>query len=315
MSLGHPSLPRVLTKPLKTLPAKPTKPEHQSLAFEAIGTQWHITFYTQLSKPTFDKLRTAIDARIDRFDITYSRFRPDSLVWNIAQAAGSYTFPEDANTMFVLYHELYDLTDGKFTPLIGQVLSDAGYDVDYSFRPKKLHRPPPWEKILSFSDDTLNVDRPALLDFGAGGKGYLVDIITELISSYGATEFSVNAGGDMYYHLIGSPPADVGLEHPRHPDEVIGIAHIKNQSICGSASNRRQWAGFHHTIDPLTLQSPKEPQAVWVVADSALVADALTTALCFTHAAKLKRHYTFEYAMVHSDNSLSYSPDFPATFF
>jgi thiamine biosynthesis lipoprotein len=297
------------------LPAKPNKPSPQELTFEAIGTRWRIVFYEPLGTAKLRDVHVAIRNRIERFDVTYSRFRSDSLVWKMSQEAGSYQLPGDAAKMFTLYRELYELTDGKFTPLIGQVLADAGYDATYSFQPKKLHRPQPWGKILTLEDDVLHLTKPALLDFGAGGKGYLVDIITALLREYGATEFSVNAGGDMYYKLDTLPPADVGLEHPQNSDEIIGIAHLKNQSICGSASNRRRWAGFHHTIDPTLLRSPEEPQAVWVVADTALLADALTTALCFTHAAKLTRHYAFEYAMMHGDNSLSYSHNFPASFF
>jgi thiamine biosynthesis lipoprotein len=283
--------------------------------FEAIGTHWFLDFYNPVIDYDYELLIMAVKQRIDNFDLNYSRFRQDSLVTRMSLKAGSYPLPEDAYAMLNLYKSLYKVTDGLVTPLIGQPLSDAGYDANYSFKPKKMHSPLSWDEVIDFDESEIRLSKPALLDFGAAGKGYLVDIIVELIRSAGITDFCVNAGGDMYYSLSDLPTADVGLEHPTNDDEVVGIARIKNRSICGSAGNRRKWANFNHILNPKTLSSPLNLQAVWVVADHAILADGLSTALCFKSAIALQKHYDFEYAAIKENGSLTYSKSFPAEFF
>jgi thiamine biosynthesis lipoprotein ApbE len=65
-------------------------------------------------------IRDAVQARIWQFDLTYSRFRPDSLVARVAQATGGgrYTFPGDAIALFDLYDRLVRATGGALDPLV-----------------------------------------------------------------------------------------------------------------------------------------------------------------------------------------------------
>jgi len=62
------------------------------LCFEAIGTQWEIESAEPLALP----LQQWIRDRIELFDKTYSRFRPDSLVTQMdyAPVGGRFEFPE-----------------------------------------------------------------------------------------------------------------------------------------------------------------------------------------------------------------------------
>ena len=171
-------------------------PARQS-SFSAIGTKWRIDAQTSLSDPEWGKLMERVAARIEEFDVAYSRFRDDSLVAQISRAAGQYELPPDGPRLVEFYRRLYDATDGLVTPLIGQVMADAGYDASYSFEEKPLAEPPAWDAVLNLSGRRLEVKQAALLDFGAAGKGYLVDIVGALLAAAGATVFCVNAGGDI----------------------------------------------------------------------------------------------------------------------
>lgn len=282
------------------------------LEFEAIGTLWRIAL-SDISLASLAMLKRLIRQRIEQFDRHYSRFRADSLVSAMAQHKGRYTLPDDARPLFDLYEQLYEHTNGAMTPLIGQALSDAGYDAQYSLQVKQLHATPAWDVVLEYAFPMLIMKQPALLDLGAAGKGYLVDIVAELIQEAGITEFCVNAGGDIVQR--GMQAEAIGLEHPRTPTQVIGIAQLYNRSLCGSSGNRRAWDTYHHIIDPHTRHSPRQLRAIWVVADSALLADGLTTALFFTDATVLSRWYNFEYAIVWKDYSFTHSANFPAEFF
>lgn len=179
---------------------------------------------------------------------------------------------------------------------------------------KKLAAPPRWEDILQVKANTIQLSQPVMLDFGAAGKGYLVDIITKIIQKYDVAGFCVDAGGDMRYGATQQTPLRVGLEHPDNPTQVIGVAELHNQSLCGSAGNRRKWAQYHHIIDPHLLASPTQMKAVWVVAPTTMHADGLATALFFVPPERL-RHFAMEYVIVYADNSAQVSRHFPGQLF
>ncbi len=237
------------------------------------------------------------------------------MVTAMASQKGHYELPADAQPLLDLYAKLYDITDGAVTPLIGQSLADAGYDASYSLQPGVVSSPPAWDEALVYNFPDLSLRKPALLDFGAAGKGYLVDIISDLLSVHAIHSFCVDAGGDMVYRTPTDQSLDIALEHPADPAQAIGIAHIRNQALCGSATNRRAWDGYHHIMDPHSQTSPGHIQALWVVAANGLLADGLSTALFFVSPARLREQFDFEYAIVNSDYSLDYSPGFPADFF
>lgn len=281
--------------------------------FEAIGTIWRIDVIDAPFGLEQEFLLEKVKNRIEEFDKNYSRFREDSLVWEISKNLGVYTLPEDSLELFEIYKKMYDLTAGRFTPLIGNVLEQAGYDSKYSFNVGKIESPYNWQDAIEFNFPILKINAEVMLDFGAAGKGYLVDIIARLLKELGSQKFCIDAGGDIL--VCGLPPLRVGLENPGNIKEVIGVASIFNKSICGSAGNRRKWGGFHHIIDPVSLKSPTEIIGVWVVAESCVLADALTTGLFFCKPEVFIPHFTFEYLILNSDYSVERSPEFPAELF
>ncbi len=286
-----------------------------SFDFEAIGTHWNIDIRKEISPEQLVVLRDAIFLRIEEFDKTYSRFRADSLVTKMSQENGEYILPDDAELLFFLYERVYRLTEGKVTPLIGDVLIAAGYDATYSFETKKLRAPAAWDEVLAYVPPKLKIKHRTMLDFGAAGKGYLVDIVGDLLREHGRESFTVNAGGDIRHKSATHESLRVGLEHPDDPTKVIGIVELSDQSICGSAGNRRKWNGFTHIIDPVTLASPKDILATWVIADTTMVADALATCLFFVPPERLMNDFSFAYIILHSDYSVTRSADVQAEFF
>lgn len=212
--------------------------------FEAIGTHWVIDISKELSSMEEALLLNKIKSRINDFDIAYSRFRSDSLVIKMSKESGEFILPEDADKMIQIYRKMYEITSGKVTPLIGQVLVDAGYDASYSMKEGVLEKPAKWDDVLEWNNPKLKIKIPTLIDFGAGGKGYLVDIVSELLEQEGFLDYCVDAGGDMRYRSSKSESLRVGLEHPKDRESVVGVVQIKDQSICGSAGNRRAWGNF-----------------------------------------------------------------------
>jgi FAD:protein FMN transferase len=223
--------------------------------------------------------------------------------------------PEDWHALSSFYHKLYIATDGKVTPLIGQVMADAGYDATYSFQKKQLHTPPKWDEVLQITRHSLTTTRPVLLDFGAAGKGYLIDIIGRLVADAGITSYLINAGGDMLHRSADNTAVAVGMENPKDSSEAVGIIQLANQSLCASAGSKRAWSDIHHIIDPTTLSSTQDSIATWVIAESTMVADGIATALFFSDANKLAQTFVFDYAILDKNMQLHRSKNFPGTVF
>jgi len=291
--------------------------------FKAIGTSWQIDVYREMDRAMDSTkealLFSAVKERIELFESTYSRFRENSIVTQTSkeEARGNvFELPEDAEKMFSLYRELYDLTDGYFTPLIGNLLSDAGYDAKYSLESKKeLKAPPAWDETMIYNHPNLLIKKPTLLDFGAAGKGYIIDIIGKLLEENKIMNYCIDAGGDILHKNVEASPLRIGLENPENTSQVIGVCTLENGSLCGSAGNRRSWGNFNHIMNPKTLESTKEILAIWVKAESAMLADAMTTCLFFIPASTMLEYYKFEYCLMRKDLSIEKSANFSEEFF
>lgn len=283
-----------------------------TIEFEAIGTQWQINYSledTFKGRPL--EIEKLIKDRVEEFDKNYSRFRADSEVAKWATKAGEYKFPADAERLFRFYQQLYDASQGLMTPLIGGVMEQAGYDSGYSLKPKKLTVPPKWEDSTEIKNSKLIVKQPVLFDFGAAGKGYLVDIIAHLLYTNNIEQFCIDAGGDMFSRNM---PQTVGLEDPDDATRILGTVEIDNEALCASAGNRRKWAGYHHIINPKTLRSVENVKATWVKAQNTMLADGMATALFFVSPETLLKTFEFEYAMIIGDD-MKISKNFNAHLF
>ena len=280
-------------------------------AFEAIGAPWRIGTPDELPEST----KNAISSRIEAFDAVYSRFRADSLVSRIAAQPGVWAFPPDAAPLFALYRTLYNATEGAMSPLVGGRLESLGYDRDYTLRPHdESVDVPPWDELMQWDGTNLVTTGRVLVDVGAAGKGYLVDLVAEVLRDAGVEEYLVDASGDILHR--GDEPIRVGLEHPFDPTQAIGICELQNASICASAPNRRSWGdGIHHILDATTGEPTNTIAATWACAPSGLVADGLATALFFSPAVALAASYTFDYVRMFPDSRVEYSRTFPGELF
>lgn len=278
-------------------------PKHK-YAFEAIGTQFEII--TPKDTLTAD-IKTKIQAAIEVFDKSFSRFRADSLVHTMAQQPGHYELPKGSEKLFKLYETLYTLTKGKVNPLVGNSLEAIGYDSDYSLKLKTPVAAFEYHSVVERQGRSLKIKQPTVLDIGAAGKGFLVDRIGELLSAYGISSFVIDGSGDILHK--GTQAETIGLEDPLHLGRVIGEISLHNKALCASAINRRTWGeGLHHIVDATTGVPTNDVIATWVLADDAMTADGLATALFFVEPEVLNERYTYEYIRVRADRRIEFSP-------
>ncbi len=284
------------------MPSKPSSPTpKRRVEFEAIGTWWDISVPSGITSA----LEANIHAFLTTFDQKWSRFRPDSDITQLSHDAGVLSLTDEEVRLIKWYYVLHKATDGLVTPLVGRTLSDAGYDADYSLIPHStIQQTPAWSDTLRLDGNELHVLAPTLIDIGAAGKGFAIDQVARLIEAQGHTAYTIDAGGDI---RIGTNTETVGFEHPADPSKVIGATPLSEQSICGSAGNRRTWGDWHHIINPHTSLPAQEVVASWAIADSAMIADGLATALFFVHPEKLLHLSHFSYVLIHQDDTILYS--------
>ncbi|WP_312094999.1 FAD:protein FMN transferase [Niallia sp.] len=295
-------------------------PLNYTFFFEAIGCNWEVVTIEPLEKT----LEWKILERIEQFEKVYSRFRVDSLISKVANASfgGIFEFPEDSLELFNLYDQLHRLTLGAIDPLIGLDLELLGYDRKYSLQPAsdkvraKAHilGRPNWSKDVIRKKQSLVTKRPFVIDIGAVGKGYLVDIISSMLLQVGHNDFVIDGSGDILH--LGHTGTMIGLEHPFNPEIVIGVVNIKNKSLCASAVNRRSWGnGYHHVFDGRTGIPVKDIVATWVIADTTAIADGLATALFFVSGDILTKDFDFSFVRMFSDGCVEISKNFEGDIF
>ena len=277
----------------------PTRFPHITAFPNALGTGMIVSS----SQPIDDELREMMTTAIESFEAAFSRFRDDSIVGRIAHAryGGDFTFPDPqtAESLFSLYDRLFAASGGAIDPTVGEELTRLGYDARLVFRmdrepeyqPDHDDRDPhysggtanrnadptgrsgriTWNSI-SHADGTISTTRPAQLDFGAAGKGMMVDLLGRMIErEIPGTEYVIDAGGDL--RVRSASPIRVALEDPDDPSRAVGVAEIGSGSFCASAPSRRHWrvrsaegsvTEVHHLLDARDGRPASEIKATWV---------------------------------------------------
>jgi FAD:protein FMN transferase len=286
-------------------------PGWADFSFDGIGTRWEVS----TPSPLADGHRRRLLDVVADYDSAWSRFRPDSLVSRAARQPGSYEFPAGAADLEPLYRALYRLSDGAMTPLIGGSLAQLGYDSGYSLRPSGPPvAAPRWEDALEWNGTVLTTRAPVVIDVGAAGKGQLADLLSAELSACGVGEHFIDASGDLLNSS--RAPVEVALEHPYDSSRAIGTLPLSTGALCASAANRRVWGdGLHHVLDGATGAPVRTVVASWAMAGTAMLADALATALFFVEGTRLREEFEFSWLTVYSDGHAEYSADFEGALF
>ena len=309
--------------PSKVEPAQPTTAS--ATEFDAIGAPWRIgvggagTSRAELGSPLAAHDLAAVLERIERFDRDWSRFRDDSLVTRIARTGGTHRLPADAGPLMAIFERLFVATDARLSPLVGASLERLGYDATYRLQPAgDPVAAPRWDDAISLrpTAEGLEIDAitPVMLDVGAAGKGYLVDIVGDLLAERGVTDTLIDASGDV--RVRGERSIRVALENPVDASKAVGVVEVRDAAICASAITRRTWGdGLHHIVDAVTGTPTVEVLATWVVAATALEADALATALFVTEPARLTAEFDLQWVRLTIDGRLEASANFTGELF
>jgi thiamine biosynthesis lipoprotein len=125
------------------------------------------------------------------------------------------------------------------------------------------------------------------VDLGGIGKGFTGDRILEVYQEYGISSAYSNLGGNVV--TVGAKPDgspwQIGIQHPRQENSVIGSVSVVNQTVVTSGDYQRtftdsQGKRHHHILDPTTgYPSESGLISVSIVSDKSVAADPLSTIL------------------------------------
>ncbi len=136
---------------------------------------------------------------------------------------------------------------------------------------------------------TVAFDREGIrINLGSIGKGYAIDRAIELIRAHSLFDSALVHGGQSSLYALGSPPGqfggrwEVALRNPLDPVKPLGVLRLRNRGLGTSGSAFQQFLVdgkvYGHIIDPRSGEPAQGPSSVTVLAPSAAMADALSTA-------------------------------------
>jgi thiamine biosynthesis lipoprotein len=178
-------------------------------------------------------------------------------------------------------------SDGAFDPTVGRAMETNGFNRDYltgeltSSSIGAMSHCSYLDVLLDPGSRAVTLVKPLVLDLGAVAKGFAIDLAAEELRPFG--NFAINAGGDILAHGRHSPdtPWHIGIRHPRAPGDQIDSLVISDAAVCTSGDYERprpDGKPGHHILDPRTGKSTEGVASVTVVASSAMLADAMSTA-------------------------------------
>lgn len=138
-----------------------------------------------------------------------------------------------------------------------------------------------WRDIALDENGGVRFRRALRVDLGGIAKGYAVDCAIEVLRAAGIVSALVNAGGDL--RVLGT--TKIGLRDPRAPERLATTLTLRDQALATSAAyfSRREVGGraVSALFDPRRHAAYVGTGSISVVADSCMVADALTKVVLF----------------------------------
>jgi FAD:protein FMN transferase len=266
---------------------------------------------TELVREVFDALGTSAVVAADRdsiatavaevrrevhaIDRSCSRFRPDSDLSRVNDAAGAWTRVDglllDAMELAL---RAARLTGGAVDPTVGRAMVRLGYDRDFRliategsattlpFEPES----PRWPQIEIRRDRSqIRIPEGVSLDLGATAKALAADRAASRAASATGGGVLVSLGGDV--SVAGTPPLggwSIGIaDDHAGPPEAGETISISTGALATSSTTVRRWRRggreMHHVIDPATgLPAEEVWRTVSVCARTCVDANTASTA-------------------------------------
>ncbi|HVU72081.1 MAG TPA: FAD:protein FMN transferase [Mycobacteriales bacterium] len=261
--------------------------------WDALGTTARVVVTDPAALPG---VRAAVEAAVDAIDLAASRFRDDSELQQLNNAAGEW---RDASPLLVralrVALDAAEWTGGLVDPTVGASMVGLGYDrtfrlvaADGPAITVALHAAPGWQAVeLDDAAARVRIPRGTLIDLGATAKGLASDIAAADAAAAAGCGVLVSLGGDIA--VAGDAPEggwSVLVEDvheaadPDAPSQTIGLLR---GGLATSSTRARRWrrggSELHHIIDPRSGGPARGPwRTVSTLAETCVLANAGSTA-------------------------------------
>lgn len=281
-----------------------------SLAGEAQGTYYAITYFDKNGR----NYQPQIDSLLRAFDLSVSLWVDESVISRINRGDTTVVPDEVFIYNFNLSKQISQQSEGYFDFTIGPLASAWGFH-----RRNKLEMSNnqidslmalvDFNKVSLIDGKVVKEDPRMSFDFNAIAQGHSVDLIVEMLDSFGLQHFLVDVGGEIVARNTKPDGSywQVGIESPasNRDDErdVDVIVSLKNKGLATSGSYRKYFEKdglrYSHTISPKTGRPVDHNLlSVTVMADNAAEADAWATAFMVMGLEKsvemIKKHSNLE---------------------
>ena len=253
--------------------------------------------------------RSALD-EIDKLEQQLTVFKETSEVSFVNRNAGlrPVEVTRSLFNLLLLSQKLYRETDHAFDVTSGPLSCCWGFMRRQGRIPEaeeiyKARASVGSEKVgLDHRAQTIRFDHPGVeLNFGSIGKGYALDRVAALVGrrvrsallSAGASSMRAIGRGN-----IGDQGWVVGIRHPNHLDKRMAVLRLRNCAMSTSGNEEQFFEHdgkrYGHIIDPRNGMPADGVSRVTVVARSAAMTDALSTAF-YVGGPELAERYCAEH--------------------
>ena len=178
--------------------------------------------------------------------------------------------------------QVSELTDGAFDISVGPLLTAHQHAaaINQSLLEKVSY------KHIEISGNEIKLTHPGMsITLDGIAKGYIVDKGVAVLQDLGFANIIVEAGGDLMANGQSQREESwkIGIAHPR-PETMAGYLASFSLADAAAATSGDYMNAFnedkslHHILDPKSGYSPTQLASVTTIADSAMMADALSTA-------------------------------------
>ena len=248
----------------------------------------------QLHHPEAERLIGLCLEEIQRLEAVFSLYRPDSALSRLNRAGELADPPFDLVRLLSESAGFSALTDGAFDPTVQPLWTlYAGH---FAIPGADPEGPPEgavrealarvgWRGVV-VEADRIAFARPGMaLTLNGIAQGYITDRVIELLRRHGVERVLADLGETraLGRHPDGTPWR-VGLEDPGRRGTTSRTLYLEDRALSTSGGYGTLFepsGRFNHLFDPTSGRCAERWPAVSVVAASATVADALSTAFCF----------------------------------
>ena len=260
------------------------------LKFRAMATDCEVQYTAPAGEAQAAAFEKSAEGWVHAFEAKYSRFKPESLVSRINDAAGKEWVAIDPETegLLAMCDTLHFMTRGILDPSALPLIRIWNWKAVPPVIPGAAEiaaalKLVGWSKVQR-QPGRVFLPAGMALDFGGFGKEYAVDIVSLIAKDHGILDSLVDFGHDI--RTVGAPPGrpawHIGLEDPKKPGTSWSSVGLFNKSIASSGDYIRRFVigdrRYGHIIDPRTgwPVANGNTQAT-VIADTCLQAGMLST--------------------------------------